>query len=72
MNRVDALIAVDVDVLVVDTAHGHSEGVLRMIREIRKNHPHVEIVGGNVATGSGAKALVDAGVDGVDVYKRQP
>ena len=67
MNRVDALIAVDVDVLVVDTAHGHSEGVLRMIREIRKNHPHVEIVGGNVATGSGAKALVDAGVDGVKV-----
>ncbi len=67
MDRVDALIAVDVDVLVVDTAHGHSEGVLRMIREIRKRHPHAEIVGGNVATGSGAKALVDAGVDGVKV-----
>jgi len=66
-DRVDALIQVDVDVIIVDTAHGHSEGVLNMIREIRKRHPHIEIIGGNVATGEGAKALMDAGVDGVKV-----
>jgi IMP dehydrogenase len=66
-DRVDALIAVDVDVLVVDTAHGHSEGVLAMVREIRKRYPHIEIVGGNIATGAGARALADAGVDGVKV-----
>ncbi len=66
-DRVDALKAVDVDVIVVDTAHGHSEGVLRIIRELRKRYPDLEIIGGNVATGSGAKALVEAGVDGVKV-----
>jgi IMP dehydrogenase len=66
-DRVDALVQVDVDVIVVDTAHGHSEGVLNMIREIRKRYPEIEIIGGNVATGAGAKALMDAGVDGVKV-----
>ncbi len=67
LERVEALVAVDVDVIVVDTAHGHSEGVLQIIREIRKKFPDIEIVGGNIATGDGAKALVDAGVDGVKV-----
>jgi IMP dehydrogenase len=67
LERVDALRQVDVDVIVVDTAHGHSEGVLRMVREIRKRFPDLEIVGGNVATGAGALALVEAGVDGVKV-----
>lgn len=67
MQRVEALRNVEVDVIIVDTAHGHSEGVLHMIREIKKKYPELEIIGGNVATGSGAKALVDAGVDGVKV-----
>jgi IMP dehydrogenase len=67
MDRVDALIHMGVDVVVVDTAHGHSEGVLRMIRNIRKQYPYLQIVGGNVATGPGAQALVDAGVNAVKV-----
>lgn len=67
LERVEALRAVDVDVIVVDTAHGHSEGVLRMIRAIRKQYPDLEIVGGNVATGAGALALAEAGVDAVKV-----
>lgn len=67
MQRVDALKSVEVDVIIVDTAHGHSEGVLHMIRQIRKKYPDLEIIGGNVATGEGAKALVQAGVDGVKV-----
>jgi IMP dehydrogenase len=66
-DRVDALRHVDVDVIVVDTAHGHSEGVLNMIRELRKRFKDLEIIGGNVATGEGAKALKEAGVDGVKV-----
>jgi IMP dehydrogenase len=66
-DRVDALIQVSVDVLVVDTAHGHSKGVLNMIREIRSKYPDIDIVGGNIATGDGAKALMEAGVDGVKV-----
>jgi IMP dehydrogenase len=67
LERVEALRVVDVDVIIVDTAHGHSEGVLRMVREIRKRYPDLEIVGGNVATGAGALALAEAGVDGVKV-----
>ncbi len=66
-DRVDALKQVEVDVIIVDTAHGHSEGVLNMIREIKKRHPEMEVIAGNVATGSGAKALADVGVDGVKV-----
>ena len=66
-DRVDALMQVEVDVIIVDTAHGHSEGVLNMIREIRKRHKGIELIGGNVATGAGAKALMEAGVDGVKV-----
>jgi IMP dehydrogenase len=66
-DRVDALRQVEVDVIIVDTAHGHSEGVLNMVREIRKRYPEMEIVAGNVATGAGALALAEAGADGVKV-----
>jgi IMP dehydrogenase len=66
-DRVEALLAVGVDVICVDTAHGHSEGVLQTVREIKKMYPHAQVVGGNVATGEGALALVDAGVDAVKV-----
>lgn len=67
MERVEALVRVDVDVLCVDTAHGHSRGVLDMVRQIKHTFPQVQVVGGNVATGAGAKALADAGADGVKV-----
>lgn len=67
MERVEALVRVDVDVLCVDTAHGHSRGVLDMVRQIKHAFPLVQVVGGNVATGAGAKALADAGADGVKV-----
>jgi IMP dehydrogenase len=67
LERVAALVEVGVDVLCVDTAHGHSEGVLHIIREIKKIHPHTQVVGGNVATADGALALVEAGADGVKV-----
>ncbi len=66
-ERVDALIAGGADVIVIDTAHGHSRGVLDTIREVRRLHPHLQIIGGNVATGAGALALADAGVNGVKV-----
>ena len=66
-DRVDALLAVGVDVICVDTAHGHSAGVLHMVREIKQRHPDLQVIGGNVATGKGARAIVDAGADGVKV-----
>lgn len=66
-DRVEALKAGGADVIVIDTAHGHSRGVLDTIREVRKLHPHLQIIGGNVATGAGALALADAGVNGVKV-----
>ena len=66
-DRVDALIHVGVDVVCIDTAHGHSKGVLDAIKSIRERHKNLEIIGGNVATAEGAKALVDAGVNGVKV-----
>ena len=66
-DRIDALVEVGVDVVCVDTAHGHSLGVLNTIKEIRKRFPNLQIIGGNVATGEGAKALVEAGVNGVKV-----
>ena len=66
-DRVQALVNVGVDVICVDTAHGHSQGVLSTIKEIRAMYPNLQIIGGNVATGSGARALVDAGVNGVKV-----
>lgn len=65
--RVEALINANVDVLVVDTAHGHSKNVLNRVKWIKDNYPEVQVIGGNVATGEGAKALVDAGADGVKV-----
>jgi IMP dehydrogenase len=65
--RVDALVAAGVDVLVVDTSHGHSKGVLDRILWIRKKYPQVQIVGGNVATAVGARALADHGADAVKV-----
>ena len=66
-QRAQALIDAHVDVLVVDTAHGHSSMVLQTIKRIRKNFPDVSLVGGNVATRDGAQALIDSGVDAVKV-----
>lgn len=66
-ERVEALVGAAVDVLVVDTAHGHSKGVLDRIKWIKRNFPQVQIIGGNIATASGARALVEAGVDAVKV-----
>jgi len=66
-ERVDALVSAGVDVLVVDTAHGHSEGVLSTIRWIKQQYPDTQVIGGNVATADGAMALVQAGADAVKV-----
>lgn len=66
-ERVAALVEAGVDIIVVDTAHGHSKGVLDRIRWIKQKYPQVEVMGGNVATGEGSKALIDAGVDAVKV-----
>mgnify|MGYP001290626536 CR=1 FL=1 len=67
IERVDALVSVGVDVVCVDTAHGHSMGVLESIRELKNQYPDLQVVGGNVASAEGAKALADAGADGVKV-----
>ncbi len=61
--RIDALVAAGMDVLLIDSSHGHAEGVLQCIRETRARYPDLQIIGGNVATGAGALALVDAGVN---------
>jgi len=66
-HRVEALIDAGVDVIIVDTAHGHSAGVLDMVKWVKKTFPDSQVIGGNVATAAGAKALVDAGADGVKV-----
>jgi IMP dehydrogenase len=66
-DRVAALVEAGVDVLVVDTAHGHAQGVLDRVKWVKTRYPHVEVVGGNVGTGDGARALVDHGADGVKV-----
>ncbi|MGN6316525.1 IMP dehydrogenase [Trinickia sp.] len=66
-ERVVALAAAGVDVIVVDTAHGHSKGVLERVRWVKKNFPHVEVIGGNIATADAARALVEYGADGVKV-----
>ena len=66
-ERARALVDAKVDVLVVDTAHGHSEGVLGMVATLREAFPEVQLLAGNVATGSGAQALIERGVDGVKV-----
>lgn len=65
--RIDALVEAGVDVLLIDSSHGHSEGVLEIIRQTRSRYPELQIVGGNVATAEGALALVDAGVNAVKV-----
>ena len=67
MDRADALVAANVDVLVVDTAHGHSQGVLDVVRRIRREFPKVELVAGNVATAEATDALIEIGVDAVKV-----
>ncbi len=67
MERVKALIDVNVDAIIVDTAHGHSAGVISMVKEVRKKYPDLQLVGGNVATKAGAEALIDAGVNGIKV-----
>jgi IMP dehydrogenase len=66
-ERVEALVAAGVDVVVVDTSHGHSQGVLERVRAIKRAHPQLQVVGGNVATAAGARALADYGADAVKV-----
>ena len=66
-ERIEKLVEAQVDVLVLDTAHGHSKNVINRVHWIKENYPQVQIIGGNVATAEGAKALADAGVDGVKV-----
>ena len=66
-DRVEALLDAKADVLVIDTAHGHSEGVLQTIRRLRKDFPHLELIAGNVATYEATKALIEAGVSAVKV-----
>jgi IMP dehydrogenase len=65
--RTEALVQAGADVLVVDTAHGHSQDVLEAIRDTKKNFPNIQVIGGNVATQEGALSLVEAGVDGIKV-----
>ncbi|MBN3805435.1 IMP dehydrogenase [Paraburkholderia sp. Ac-20336] len=66
-ERVELLVQAGVDVIVVDTAHGHSKGVLERVKWVKQNFPHVEVIGGNIATAAAAKALVEHGADGVKV-----
>ena len=66
-QRVEALVAAGVDVIIVDTAHGHSQGVLDRVNWLKKTYPQVQVVGGNIVTGDAAKALEDAGADAVKV-----
>ena len=65
--RISALVEAGVDVVVVDTAHGHSQGVLDQVVWIKQHYPSLDVIGGNVATKAGAQALIDAGVDAVKV-----
>ncbi|NVJ59915.1 MAG: IMP dehydrogenase [Gammaproteobacteria bacterium] len=66
-ERVAALVAAGVDVVLVDTSHGHSQGVLDRIKWVKQNYPDIQVIGGNIATAAGALALVEAGADGVKV-----
>jgi IMP dehydrogenase len=66
-ERVECLVKAGVDVIVVDTAHGHSKGVIDRVRWVKQNYPQVDVIGGNIATGSAARALVEAGADAVKV-----
>ena len=67
MDRVAALVAAGVDALVIDTAHGHSAGVIRMLKAIKEEFPNIDVIVGNIATGDAAKYLADAGADAVKV-----
>ena len=66
-DRLDALVGAKVDVVVIDTAHGHSVGVLNTLKEIKKAYPHLPVIAGNVATGEATEALIECGVDAVKV-----
>src|SRR5210317_2218460 len=66
-ERISALVEANVDVIIVDTAHGHTRGVLDRVRWVKQHFPDVQVIGGNVTTGDGALALVEAGADGVKV-----
>ncbi|NDY95280.1 IMP dehydrogenase [Wenzhouxiangella limi] len=66
-DRIAALVEAGLDIVVVDTAHGHSSGVLERIRWVKQHYPDVQIIGGNVSTGDGAQALAEAGADGVKI-----
>lgn len=66
-DRVKALVQAGVDVVVIDTAHGHTKGVIEKIRWVKKNYPDLQVIGGNIATGDAAIALVEAGADAVKV-----
>ena len=67
LARVEALVKANVDVIVIDSAHGHSENILRAVRQIKDAYPDLQVIAGNVATGAATKALIDAGVDAVKV-----
>jgi IMP dehydrogenase len=67
MERIDALVKAGVDVVAVDTAHGHSQGVIDQVRRVKSAYPHLQVIAGNIATGEAAKALADAGADAVKV-----
>ncbi len=67
MDRVSALVQAHVDVIVVDSAHGHSANILRAVREIKNAYPDLQVIAGNIATGAAAKALIEAGADAIKV-----
>lgn len=67
MERIDALVKVHVDVIVVDSAHGHSKNILNAVRQIKEKYPDLQVIAGNVATGEATKALIEAGADAVKV-----
>ena len=66
-DRLDALVSAKADLIIVDTAHGHSAGVLRTLKEIKQSYPHIPVIAGNVATAAGTEALIEAGADAVKV-----
>ncbi|HXH99330.1 MAG TPA: IMP dehydrogenase [Sphingobacteriaceae bacterium] len=67
MERVDALVKAEVDVITIDTAHGHSKGVIEMLKQVKSKYPDLQVIVGNIATGDAARALADAGADAVKV-----
>ena len=67
LERVEALMRAHVDVIVMDSAHGHSANVLRTVRMVKEKYPELQVIAGNVATGEATKALIEAGVDAVKV-----